>query len=439
MAEKKNSSRAEKMVSEAKKKTSGSASSGRSSQTTAKKKNPQVKTEYESAIPSGAIVSLISLGLFLLFFVISVKPEGALLQLLQSVILGLIGQGAFYAAIPAFFYLFVINTFGKKRFVEMKSICTIIFVFVCGCIFHLLVQDQGMASGTQVIADLYGGGFYGISGGVICGGVALLLRWACGNIMAILLCVLIALFTFLAALGITPASLVRAFANRPRYEEDEEEEYIEPATIVVNHIANKQIEHKRQRKQALQAAREMQLTQNVQSEQQLPQSAANKAVKNKPAAPRTGPDVKPVKQQIPEETMESADLSADYSMEVTSGTPSRAKHIMNTIEMDSSVPVRAAEKRVSEPIPDAIGARPVQKGVLVEADEEVPVSRGMPKLELDSEPPAFVMNKPAVPSRQPAAKSVERTKICTEAGSEGRAQARKSQCQGCGRVCTAGC
>ena len=131
-----------------------------------------------------------------------------------------------------------------------------------------------MASGTQVIADLYEGGFYGISGGVLCGGVALLLRWACGNIMAILLCVLIALFTFLAALGITPASLVRAFANRPRYEEDEEEEYIEPATIVVNHIANKQIEHKRQRKQALQAAREMQLNQSEQAVQQLPQPAA---------------------------------------------------------------------------------------------------------------------------------------------------------------------
>ena len=72
---------------------------------------------------------------------------------------------------------------------------------------------------------------------------------------------------------------------------------------MVNHIANKQIEHKRQRKQAMQAAREMQLTQSAETVQQLPQSAANKAVKSKTPVPKTAAPAVPVKQEIPEEEM----------------------------------------------------------------------------------------------------------------------------------------
>ena len=383
MAQKNNTSRAEKMVSEAKKKNPGS--SGRSSQSSSKKKSPSVRTEYESNVPSGAVVSLVSLALFLLFFVISVKPEGALLQILQSVILGLIGQGGFYFSIPVLLYLFVINTFGKKRFVQMKSICSIVFAFACGCIYHLIVQDQGMASGSQVISDLYLGAAYGTTGGVLCGGAALLLRWACGNIMAILLTTLVIIFTLLGAIGITPASILRAIANRPRYEEEEEEEYIEPATVVVNHIANKQIEHKRQKRQALQAAKQMQVVQTVQTPQpeQLPQSAGNKAVKSKPVAA--------VPQQIPE-PVEDLDQTNEPAI-VNSGTPARAKQIMSTIEMDSTLPVKAAEKRVSEPIPDAITGKPAAKPTHIELTEEKTGSRNMPRLDLDAEPPSFVMAK----------------------------------------------
>ena len=66
----------------------------------------------------------------------------------------------------------------------MRSVCALIFVFLCGCIYHLTVQTQGMASGFALIADLYQSGISGSSGGVLCGGVAVLLRWACGNVMS---------------------------------------------------------------------------------------------------------------------------------------------------------------------------------------------------------------------------------------------------------------
>jgi hypothetical protein len=165
--------------------------------------------------------------MFALFAVISVNPEGAVLGLIRSVLFGFLGQAGFYFAIPGLLYLFIINTFGRRTAVKMRSICTVVFVTLCGCIFHLTVQSQGMATGINVVPDLYVSGMDGISGGIICGGIALLLKWACGRWVALLLCVLAAILTLLGAIEITIPSLIRAIANRPREEEEEEQEYID--------------------------------------------------------------------------------------------------------------------------------------------------------------------------------------------------------------------
>ena len=53
--------------------------------------------------------------LFALFVVISVNPDGWLLEIIQSVVLGLVGQAGFYFAIPGLLYLFVIHTFGRQK------------------------------------------------------------------------------------------------------------------------------------------------------------------------------------------------------------------------------------------------------------------------------------------------------------------------------------
>lgn len=118
MAEKKTASKAEKMVSEAKKKTS---TTGTSSKSTTKKtgkktaapaaKTPKVKTEYENPIPVSFVVALLSIFLFILFVIISVNPDGALLKVVKSVVLGLMGKAGFYFSIPALLYLFILNIF----------------------------------------------------------------------------------------------------------------------------------------------------------------------------------------------------------------------------------------------------------------------------------------------------------------------------------------
>ena len=108
-----------------------------------------------------------------------------------------------------------------------------------------------MAAGFAVISDLYVGGVEGYTGGVICGGVALLLRWLCGTPISYILLGILAVFTLLGAMQITLPSIIRAIANRPRddFQEDGDDSYIEPAAIVVNKIATHQIEQKRKRRE----------------------------------------------------------------------------------------------------------------------------------------------------------------------------------------------
>ena len=135
MTEKKNSSRASKAVSDAKKSTTKNnqssgktaaqkAASGSSKKTAAKKQPPVVKTEYDRPRrPSNVVTAIISLILFVVFLFVSIKPDGALLKAIRALVLGLIGQAGFYFSIPALLYLFIINTFGRKTAVTMRSFC----------------------------------------------------------------------------------------------------------------------------------------------------------------------------------------------------------------------------------------------------------------------------------------------------------------------------
>lgn len=244
MAEKKSTSRAQKAVSDVKKKTGTSANSGKSGT----KKAP---VPEESSLPGRIFGAIICLALFILFLIIGTNPEGALLKAIQPVLFGLIGKAGFYFAIPALLYSFIILISSRKEQPTMRCVCLILFVFCCGCIYHLSVNNQTFVGGAKVISDLWTGGATGSSGGLICGGFAMLLRWLLGSVLTYILLILAGILTLLASMKITIPSIIRAIKNRPRdtWEEDNFEDVRpEPAALVVNHIANKRIEHNRQRR-----------------------------------------------------------------------------------------------------------------------------------------------------------------------------------------------
>ena len=362
MAEKKNVSRAEKAVSDAKRKSNVTSSTGgKSSEEKNSRKTTVVKIEpKQSSLPGRVVVSIISLSLFLLFVFTCINPDGALLKVIQSFVMGFVGHAGFYFSIPALLYLFCINAFSRKAPVVFRNVCVITSSFICGCIYHLIVQNQGIAQGIAVLKDLYLGGIEGSTGGILCGGFAMLLRWAFGNVVSYVICALTAVIALLGCFQITIPGLIRAIAERPRYmDEDEPEEkpYIEPAKIVVDHIANKQIEHKRKKRR--------------QQQEQLPPPETVANVQQNPISAKTNKQSAP----IPEEVRKA---------QASSDSPSRGAAVLSTMELDIDTPISGATmvcRSSDDPLVQTDSS----------SDESIPSS--MPELNVD--PPVFVSQKNA--------------------------------------------
>ena len=377
MAKKQSATQAEKIVSQSKKKASTSKTSVKApkkpvSKKTNAKKQPTVKTEYENPLSSSALTAIISFFLFLLFLLVSIKPEGALLMVVKSFALGLIGQAGFYFSIPALFFLFYINTFGRKVSIKMRSACAVSFVFLCGMIYHLLVCTAMEADGVSIISELYKGGISGQTGGIFCGGAALLLRWSCGMPLSYLVTILGAVFTLLGAMQITIPSLIRAIANRPRAEWDEEEEnYIEPATIVVNHIANKKIEQKRQRRERI--SQEKEETESASSKLSASQKRAfeeNNALMQPP---------------VDEKKVETISQSSGKIANPDKQISAKGAAFMNRVDAEIGAPLNGTSKYVEESVPDVF-EEPIEPvhaiPTSMAAEPDIPIR--MPELKRNS-------------------------------------------------------
>ena len=357
------SSRAEKAVSNTKKKTAAKTGTGKSSA------SPKVTNkDFSSRLPSNVLIAIGSLALFIVFLVISINPEGVLLKVLQSFFLGLFGKVGFYFSIPAFLYIFLIHTFGRKTNVRVRMFCVLAFVLICGCISHLSVEDGYLSAGSGLIGILYQGGQNGSTGGLICGAIAMLVRWGCGTTISYILFILAAVLTLLGSMQITVFSLVKAIQNRPRdeYEDlEEEEEEIDPASVVVNHIANKKIEHARRRRE-----RQEMLEQPVVIEEPVEQA-------NQPAA---------------------AELPAPRKRVSSKTGNSRVDDMMNQIDGEIGTPVAAAAAYVADEaaaaeIPEIHSERPAESEALpvVNIPEPIPedaVLNTMPELVVEEAAPA---------------------------------------------------
>ena len=258
MAEKKTATRAEKAVSEAKKKKNAhsadtkSAESAKSKAAEPTKQKPVEILDENTKIPGRVIYAVVCLGLFVLFLVMGINPEGAVLKFFLRILLGLIGKVGFYFSIPAILYMFIVIVSSRGQPIRMRCICLGIFVFMSGCVYHLMVNNQGFVGGMKILADLWAEGYSGKSGGVLCGLTAMFMRLCFGSFVSYVVFILVAVFTLLAAMKITIPSIIRAIQNRPRDEWEDEfvaEEKPEPAAMVVNHIANRRIEQKKAKRQ----------------------------------------------------------------------------------------------------------------------------------------------------------------------------------------------
>ena len=247
MATKKKATQATKAAQEKKK-----SAAKTTAKETKKKQAPEkgAKTEEKlvpkDRIPVRVISSLFLLAAFVVFLVVLLNPDGVLTEFVHDyLVLGMFGNIAFYISIPGLLYLFFIHAFSGKRPIAMRTICLIAFVLICGCISHLFMPTGEIGKGWQMVKDLYFGGINGNTAGLICGSVAMVLKWLCGNAISLIVLFVAAVLTLLGSMQITIPSIVRAVKNRPRadWEDEVEDDKPEPAALVVNHIAKKRIEH----------------------------------------------------------------------------------------------------------------------------------------------------------------------------------------------------
>ena len=224
----------------------------------------------QQRIPVRVITSLSFLGGFILFLVMfftsGTSDGGALVKLISGFICGLIGKVGFAVSIPTLLYLFFIHAFSGTRPVKMRTICLTIFILLCGCIAHLIATGAS-AEGIDFVT-LYTAGALGETGGLVCGGIAMLIDWLCGDVISYILFIVAAILTLLGGMQITIPSIIRAIQERPRDDEDDSEPKQEPAAVVVNHLANKHIAHKKERRERARALAEAESSseQNVQQD-----------------------------------------------------------------------------------------------------------------------------------------------------------------------------
>ena len=226
------------------------ASSKKKPSTASKRAAP--KKQESVNLPLRVIFALVCTALFIVFLVIAMGQKGFLLTGVESIAKGMIGSAGFYVSIPALLYLVVILGFSGNRPVQSRSICLLVFIFVAGCISHLTLSPKNLGSGFVLLGNLYVGGAGGTTGGVLCGLGAILIQMAIGTVLSYIVFILAAIVTLLGAMQITVPSIIRAIQNRPRPEtdpKDRPEDRPEPAALVVNHIANKHIDHVNKRRQ----------------------------------------------------------------------------------------------------------------------------------------------------------------------------------------------
>ena len=360
MAEKKKQSQAQKAAAKSKvpAKKSGQGKNN-SSKETAVKDADRVK------IPVRLISSTVCLICFIVLLVMFLQPGGALLDPIHDLILGLFGMITYYISIPAMLYLFIIQAFSGSRPVKMRSICLGCFVFVCGVISHLVMENDFLTAWN--IGQLWNGGLEGNTAGILCGSVAMLLSWLLTVPLSYIILICAGIFTLLGAMQITIPSLIRAFQNRPRADwEDEQEERQEPAALVVNHLANKRIEH-------------------IENKRRKQEEKANVDI------PLDGePEYKPDKRKL----------------------SSKAKKMLDQIDADVAAPVSAAGEAVTEEPDDSIFT-PVGKPPKKVITEDIP--KNMPPLEVEENTPA-----PIKPSAETVA-SVAKEKVTAKDAQESAA------------------
>ena len=250
MAKKEKRSQAEKAVSASRKAKSAIKSAG--NKTDKAQKNPSKTAKGENAIPARVVSSLVFLALFVILLITWMIPEGKIVELLYSIICGLIGRVGFIVTIPGMLYLFGVHAFSGERPVTFRTVCAVSFALCCGCLAHMSSAPIVLDERESILIKLFTTGAAGASGGVICGGISNIMTYLLNSVLSYIVLIVAALLTLLGAMDITVIGIIQAIQKLPKKEKEEEDPKPEPSEAFVNHIAQKHAQWKEERKRVQQ-------------------------------------------------------------------------------------------------------------------------------------------------------------------------------------------
>ena len=189
------------------------------------------------------LAALLLLGLF--------GVQAFLISPLVDLVRGLIGSGIFVLPF-SLLAAFLILLFHDGRPVRLRVSCALGVSLGVGILGHLFAATAEIEWGFPMVVELWKTGVEHTSGGVIAGFLAMLLRdcisLAGATVLTVVLMVVALLFTF----RLTIPGLFRAYRERPRPEyEPPQREHADPAKVLVDHVAARQIQKTERRRSAI--------------------------------------------------------------------------------------------------------------------------------------------------------------------------------------------
>ncbi len=233
----------------------GSSAARRKGENTGKKSQASTRAqaaqrqEDPSPIPATIIAGIIFGAAALVLLAALFGMNGAIFTLLGDVFRGLFGRVGFGVLPFACMWVTLLLFFPIRKKRIWRCLC-VLFSVLCVSAISQVFYAYEVVWGLPMFQDLYFGGIEGTAAGVLGGILGGFFELGLGKGGTVIAMVVILLLCLLSASNMPIGSLIRAYRNRPRPEPLEpEEEKEEPATVLVNHFAQKHIERVEKKRQ----------------------------------------------------------------------------------------------------------------------------------------------------------------------------------------------
>ena len=302
---------------------------------------------------------------------------------------GLFGRAGLILLPIGLILCFVALVFHRKRPVKMRVICAALFVLISCAISHLLKDGPAIGWGGEMLGKLYQGGVDGTAGGVFGGLIGMFFSLLGGRLVALVLCFLLAFIVLMASMNLTPTGVLRAINNQREQKAKErgdeaEEEYREPAEVLVDHVTQRHQEHvERKQERAVRKQERKRFDYDLPVDDPIDGNVPTEAQKKKPAADADFLEVKP---DEPKDKLRPQQfLFEDKTPEKTPGTaqkpagPTTAERALASAKPASSAdagsdealpPIKPLESDKVKAKDTAIAAAQIKQEI--EAAEEAP-------------------------------------------------------------------